>query len=94
MSRNWAAAKKKLLDEGACRICGATGSLDPAHVIPRSLGGDMHADATVPLCRSHHSAFDAHDLDLLPVLTRDEQAHAVRLVGLYSAYRQITGERP
>jgi len=67
--------------------------LDAAHIIPRSLGGNEAEAATVPLCRSCHTEFDAHTLDLLPHLTRDEQAHAVRLVGMASAWRTITGQR-
>jgi hypothetical protein len=81
--------------------------LETAHVIPRALsdevlegprGGKVRhvpRDAVVPLCAPDrcHAAFDSHRLDLLPVLTRAEELHAVRVVGLGEAYRRITGER-
>ena len=92
--RDWRAAQLKKSREGCCRACGARGTLDAAHVVARSLGGDDSELATVPLCRGCHTAFDEHALDLLPVLTKAEQAHAVNLVGLYQAWHAITGQRP
>lgn len=97
MKRNWDAAWDKVEAEGACRFCGRTDlKLDPAHIIPRSRvspGAGERAENIVPLCRSHHAAYDQSKLDILSVLTRDEQAYAVELVGLFEAYRRITGER-
>jgi len=93
--RDWRAAQLKKEREGCCRYCGAHDEkLDAAHIIPRSLGGDQHELATVPLCRNHHQQFDAHELDLMPVLTHAEMAHAVELVGMFAAWHAITGERP
>ena len=57
------------------------------------MGGTEHVDATVPLCRNCHTQFDAHTLDVLPLLTFSEQAYAVGLVGMASAWRIITGQR-
>lgn len=94
MKRDWTAPLAKKFEEGKCRVCRKPGALDAAHVIPRSLGGDEHPDATIPLCRSCHQAYDLHTLDLLPHLTKDEQAHAVKLVGMFSAYRVICGHPP
>ena len=90
--RDWNEAWDKVRDEGACRICGDTANLDPAHVIHRSQGGGMGADSIVPLCRADHHAFDSGELDLLPHLTEAEQLEAVRTVGLARAYRMLTNE--
>jgi hypothetical protein len=48
----------------------------------------------VPLCRKHHRAYDAHELDLLPYLTVEEQAQAVLDAGgLELARNRICGGR-
>lgn len=61
----------------------------------------VNPQAIVPLCRRHHKLYDAHGIDLLPVLTIDEQLRAVLDAdGLENArvrlcplsYRQPTGE--
>lgn len=96
MKRNWEAAWNKVREEAACRVCGRTGPLDPAHIIPRSRvrpGIGENPLNIVPLCRLHHAEYDQGKLDILPMLTRDEQAYAVELVGLFEAYRRITNER-
>jgi hypothetical protein len=49
----------------------------------------MTADAIVPLCREHHTAFDAHRIDLLPHLTYAEQAEAVRVIGIERARERL-----
>ena len=90
--RDWGEAWAKVRDEGCCRICGDTTSLDPAHVIHRSQGGGMSADSIVPLCRADHDAYDSGELDLLPHLTEAEELEAVRVVGLGRAYRMVTNE--
>lgn len=84
--RDWTIAHAKIEAEGDCRIshCGRPAG-DAAHVIPRSQGGQMKADSTIPLCRHHHTEYDAHRLDLLPYLTHAEQAEAVSIVGLERA---------
>jgi hypothetical protein len=80
-----------------CIVCGATTRIDPAHVIPRSLGGCDHPDCVVALCRLHHRAYDRGSLDLVPYLEprfRREAAHAVMHVGLAGALRRIGVQRP
>jgi hypothetical protein len=75
-----------------CIVCGVTTRIDPAHVIPRSLGGCDHPDCVVALCRLHHRAYDRGRLDLVPYLEprfRGEAAHAVIHVGLAGALRRI-----
>lgn len=95
--RDWAQMREKVDREGACRIGGGLcGPPEAAHIIPRSrvrYGGEGR-DNCVPLCRRHHTLYDADDLDILPYLTREEQAYAVALVGLVEAYRYVTNQRP
>jgi 5-methylcytosine-specific restriction endonuclease McrA len=101
MTRNWSAARAKVDEEGICRVCGHGAGfmpipVDAAHIIPRSRvkpGPGEDARNICPLCRNCHAAYDQGKLDLLPYLTREEQAYAVELVGLYEAYRRTTNER-
>jgi predicted restriction endonuclease len=70
--------------------------VDPAHLVPRSRVGPPegeNAENIVALCRAHHRAFDAGDLDLLPYLTLAEQGYVAGLVGLVEGIRRMTGER-
>jgi hypothetical protein len=76
-----------------CIVCGAARRIDPAHLIPRSLGGCGEALCVVPACRSCHGAYDEGRLDLLPYLEpawRAQLAHAVGQVGLVGALRRTT----
>jgi hypothetical protein len=68
------------------------GPIDPAHITPRSHGGCDHEDCVCPLPRRLHTAFDEGKLDLLPWLTLDEQAHAVKHLGILGALKRTTGE--
>ena len=80
----------------ACIVCGADRPIDPAHLIPRSLGGCGDALCVEPACRRCHRAYDRGDLDLLPYLEpgcRAQLAHAVGHVGLIGALRRIRGRR-
>lgn len=77
-----------------CIVCGATARIDPAHLIPRSLGGCGDPLCVIPTCRSCHRAYDEGRLDLLPHLEpawRAQLAHAVGHVGLLAALRRISG---
>jgi hypothetical protein len=79
-----------------CLVCGSVARVDPAHLIPRSLGGCDEPDCVVPLCRTHHRAYDTGRLELLPFLEprwRVEVAHAVLHLGLIGAVRRL-GRRP
>jgi hypothetical protein len=77
-----------------CIVCGAAHGIDPAHLIPKSLGGCGDPLCVVPLCRVPcHRAFDRGELDLLPYLEpvwRAQLAHAVGHVGLIGALRRIS----
>lgn len=78
-----------------CIVCGTTTGVDPAHLIPRSLGGCGDPLCVVPVCRRRcHRAYDTGELDLLPHLEpgwRTHLAHAVGHVGLVGALRRIGG---
>jgi hypothetical protein len=75
-----------------CRVHGlACGAADPAHVVDRSIGGCDDELCVIPLCRMAHDAYDRHKLDLLPMLSYAEQAHAVAHLGLLRALKRITG---
>ena len=79
-----------------CVVCGTDRRIDPAHLIPRSLGGCGDPLCVVPACRAHHRAYDRGELDLLPNLEpawRAQLAHAVGHVGLIGALRRITVRR-
>jgi hypothetical protein len=78
-----------------CFVCGGR-PVDPAHLVPRSLGGCDHTDCVVPLCRVHHRMYDRGELDLLPHLEpglRAELAHGLGHVGLLALLRHVTGAR-
>lgn len=103
MTRNWKKMREKVdAEDGVCRNCGGPDA-QAAHIIPRSLipkVGHSQLDGEdprncIPLCavRGCHPLYDGHQLDILPILTREEQAYAVELAGLLGAYRQITGQR-
>lgn len=93
--RDWSQANHKR--EYGCRICGRHPA-ELAHVIGRindERHGNVltvHPDSVTPLCREHHTAYDARRLDLLPYLTVQEQARAVvDARGIESARRRIIG---
>jgi hypothetical protein len=78
----------------------AAHTIGRAHDKPRSVSGVLGIPEgplwvdpldVVPLCAGCHAAFDGRRLDLLPFLTLDEQAAAVRHVGIVSALRRLTG---
>lgn len=58
--------RRKLAGFG-CLVCGRT-PVDPAHLVPRRLGGCDSPDCVVPLCRTHHRMFDTGELALAPFL--------------------------
>jgi hypothetical protein len=77
-----------------CIVCAAEARIDPAHLVPRSLGGCGDALCVVPLCRRCHRAYDRGELDLLPHLEpawRAQLAHAVGHLGLIGALRGVSG---
>jgi hypothetical protein len=83
MRRDWGPAREKVEREGKCRACGPVTffRLEAAHLWPRSMGGGMEPELIVPLCRICHAEFDAHQLDVLHLLTTEEQVAVVRAAG-------------
>jgi hypothetical protein len=78
-----------------CIVCRER-PVDPAHLVPGSLGGCDEPGCVVPLCRAHHRIYDRGELDLLPHLEprhRAELAHALTHIGLLVLLRRLTGAR-
>lgn len=69
------------------------GEIDPAHIAPRPQGGCDSEHCICPLPRLLHELYDEGKLDLLPWLTKEEQAHAALHLGLQAAIKRTTGER-
>lgn len=89
--RTWTIAHRKIIDTGYCRIAGCEERAgDAAHIVPRSLGGRQNYNATIPLCRAHHTQFDAHEIDLLEHLTYAEQSEAVLILGIERARKRLS----
>jgi hypothetical protein len=89
-------AQRERVGGARCIVCGARTGVDPAHLVPRALGGCDDALCVVPLCRIHHRAYDRGALDLVPHLEphhRAEAAHAVGHLGLVGALRRLSGRR-
>jgi hypothetical protein len=79
-----------------CIVCGTDHRIDPAHLIPRSMGGCGDPLCVAALCRRCHRSYDRGELDLLPYLEpawRAQLAHAVGHAGLIGALRRISGMR-
>jgi hypothetical protein len=79
----------------ACLVCGGR-PVDPAHLVPRSLGGCDEPECVVPLDRRCHRAYDRGELDLLSHLEpsyRAELAHGMLHLGLMRLLRRVTGTR-
>ena len=90
------AAQREAVRGQPCLICGSPRAIDPAHLVPRSLGGCEHPLCVVALCRAHHRAYDRGELDLVPYLEprhRAQAAHAVAHLGLIGALRRLGGDR-
>jgi hypothetical protein len=60
-------AQREKVSGAVCIVC-ERAPVDPAHLVPRPLGGCDHADCVVALCRSHHRQYDHAQLNLLPYL--------------------------
>jgi len=89
--RDWSEARRKVEREGRCRACAKPHNLDAAHIVPRSrIHGPPAQDPRniIPLCREHHDAQHRGELELLPLLTREEQVYIVGLVGIEEARRR------
>jgi hypothetical protein len=85
--------------DAACVVTGLdrySATIDPMHLVDRSLGGCDDPLCVVPGSRGVHRAYDDGQLDLLPYLAErfpEELAHAVTHLGLIGALERITNER-
>jgi hypothetical protein len=65
---------------------------DPVEVGPR--GGKTRVvprEATIPLCRDCHRAYDENRLDIIPYLFKPEEDYAQSVLGLVGAYKKLSG---
>lgn len=100
MQRDWTLARAKVDAEGVCRYCGRRcGRLEAAHTIGRQHDQDAVVDPEdiVPLggpattSSTCHAKHHAHKLNLLSVMTVEEQVAAVRAAGgIAQAFRRLT----
>ncbi len=99
MRRDWSQVAPKRIGAVGCRVCGAWGPLEAAHVIGRGRDRDRRrvaADEVVMLCGPFpagcHGAYDQKLLDLYPHLEEPELAAAVRSAGgPGQALRRLSG---
>lgn len=97
MRRNWASAKKKCEREGVCRYCQSFACLplQPAHLWHRGMGAGrgidlMNDDLIIPLGEPCHTLFDQHRIDVLPILSLNEQVALVSAAGgIETARRRV-----
>jgi hypothetical protein len=78
-----------------CRVSAWThesGAIHPAHVVDRGVGGCDSELCVVGLRADLHREYDREELDLLPYLTLEEQAHAVSHLGILGALKRTTGD--
>ena len=90
------AAQRAKVAGQRCLVCRAATRIDPAHLVPRGVGGCDDALCVVALCRCCHRRYDRGELDLVAYLEphhRAEAAHAVEHIGLAGALRRISGTR-
>ena len=98
MKRDWTAARAKVDAEPHCRYCRASGPLEAAHVISRSVKGadNQMADSVIGLCAKCHRQ-QHHDRASMKLLSRgflsaEEQAAAVLAAGsIFQAVELIDG---
>jgi hypothetical protein len=80
-------------------IVSGQGPCDPAHLVPRSLGGCDDPLCVIPLTRTEHRLYDRGELDLSPFLIREGCIREVQhgLVhtdgSLLRLIRIVTGKR-
>jgi hypothetical protein len=65
--------------------------VDSAHIA--CLHRCVDPDATIELARPLHVAYDGRRLSVLPFLTRAEEVHAAREVGILGALERVVGAR-
>jgi hypothetical protein len=66
--------------------------VDPAQLVPRSLGGCYRPECGVPRRRLHHRSYDGGGLELSPYLepdNRGELADALLQLGLIALLRRV-----
>jgi hypothetical protein len=105
--RQWEDARRKVEEEGRCRICGVE-PVEAAHLFGRVLDEVIgqtedgktlitikYVDplAVAPLCKRHHEDYDQKRLDLSPYIRFPEMAWVVERVGIERARNRFTGKK-
>ena len=88
-------AQRATVPGKSCLVCGGR-PVDPAHVVPRSLGGCDDPTASFPWTGAATGPMTGGELDLLPHLEphfRAELAHALTHLPLIRLLRRLTGQR-
>lgn len=98
VKRTWTEARAKVDQEGVCRACGASDRLEAAHTAGQKHDppdGRVRAVDIIPLCgqlsrNRCHPLYDAHELNILPLLSYAEQAAVVEHLGIDRALHRLT----
>lgn len=96
--RDWSLARAKVEQEGRCRLTGegpCQGPLAACHVVERSRDESTIVDPVDiwPGCTLHHQLYDSRRVSILHVLSQEEQAAAVRKLGIYRALKRLTSNQ-
>lgn len=79
-------AQRKAIEGLCCLACGDP-TVDPAHLWPRSQGGDESWENIAPFCRGCHRAFDRGELDVLQFLSWQRVAKVIELAARWTNMR-------
>lgn len=102
LKTDWFQARLKCNVEGECRSCQRDDvGLEAAHTFNRATqdqykeNGQRYVppEAIIPLCKECHMKYDAHQLDIFDVITREEWDNIVGHVGEYRATRRLRSTR-
>jgi hypothetical protein len=86
--------KRKVQLQG-CRLSAwtfETGTVHPAHIVDRGVGGCDSELCIIGLRGDLHREYDRGELSILEHLTLEEQSHAALHLGLLGAVKRTTGE--
>jgi hypothetical protein len=89
------AEQKRKTEAQGCRVSAwtfETGTVHPAHVVDRGIGGCDSELCVIGLRADLHREYDRGELSILEFLTLEEQEHAAGHLGLLGALKRTTGE--
>jgi hypothetical protein len=87
-------AQREKVKDAQCVVCLSLGC-DPAHLVDRVLDKDGDPRWVIPLCRTHHRAYDYEGYDLLPYESefREEMAWAVLHYGSVHCVKRVANNK-